>query len=68
MGEIKNTPKIKAINRQTSIQTLGIVLTANILLALIYYKTLYVRQANIDVSVMDSLQAGQGDGVCMEGQ
>lgn len=35
-----------------------VVLIANFILALIYYKTLYVRQANIDTSQLDSMQVG----------
>lgn len=40
---MKNSEKIKQINRTTSLQTIGVVLIANAILALIYYKTLYVR-------------------------
>jgi hypothetical protein len=47
---------------------MGIVLVANFLLAFIYYKTLWVRQANIDATLLDSLQIGQSGRVCMEGQ
>lgn len=38
---------IKQINRQTSIQAIGLVVFANVLLALIYYKTLFVSQSSI---------------------
>lgn len=47
---------------------MGIVLVANFLLALIYYKTLWVRQANIDATLLDRLQIGQSSRICMEGQ
>ena len=33
---------IKLINRQTSLQAITLVLIANLILALIYYKTLFV--------------------------
>jgi len=49
----RNSDYIKRINRTTSFQTIGIVLIANVFLALIYYKTLYVRQADIDTSKLD---------------
>lgn len=49
----KNSENVKRMNRITSLQTMGIVVLANIALAFIYYKTLYVRQANIDTTKLD---------------
>lgn len=56
---------IKRINRQTSIQTLGVILLANIMLAFVYYKTLYVRQASIDESILDSLSTDNSYRICL---
>ena len=56
---------IKRINRQTSIQTLGVILLANILLAFVYYKTLYVRQASIDESILDSMSTDISHRICL---
>jgi hypothetical protein len=62
-----NSPEVKRINRVTSLQTILVVLIANFILALIYYKTLYVRQANIDTSKLDSIQVGSsGTGICLD--
>ena len=46
---------IKQINRRTSLQAIGLVVFANFILALIYYKTLFVWQARINMSQLDSL-------------
>jgi hypothetical protein len=46
---------------------MGLVLVANAILALIFYKTLYVRQANIDTSKLDQLVPASGLKVCMDG-
>ena len=46
---------IKEINRRTSLQAIGLVLVANVLLALIYYKTLFVWQSSIKMAQLDSL-------------
>lgn len=62
-----NTPEVKRINRVTSLQTMLVVLIANFILALIYYKTLYVRQASIDTSKIDSMQVGSsGTRLCLD--
>lgn len=62
-----NSALIKQINRTTSVQTLKVVLIANIVLALIYYKTLYVRQASIDTTKLDSMLMNKGERLCMSG-
>lgn len=62
-----NSPMIKAINRQTSIQTIGIVFIANLVLAMIYYKTLYVRQASIDTTKLDAMVMNKGERLCLTG-
>lgn len=38
---------------------------ANMLLALVYYKTLYVRQASIDESKLDSMSQVKGHRICL---
>jgi len=62
-----NNPEVRRINRVTSYQALLVVLIANFILAGIYYKTLYVRQANIDTSRLDSWQVGtSGSRLCLD--
>ena len=63
----RNSAYIKGINRTTSFQTIGIVLIANVFLALIYYKTLYVRQADISTSKLDQMPSFNNNGLCMNG-
>jgi len=46
---------IKQINRQTSLQAIALVIIANLILALIYYKTLFVWQSGIKMAQLDSL-------------
>ena len=58
---------IKQINRRTSLQAIGLVLFANLILALIYYKTLFVWQARINMSQIDSLSLESESQVCQTG-
>ena len=58
---------IKQINRQTSLQAIGLVVFANFLLALIYYKTLFVSQSSIKMAQLDSLSLTDGPQVCWQG-
>lgn len=58
---------IKQINRRTSLQAIGLVLLANVALALIYYKTLFVWQSTIDMRHLDSLSLAGESYVCIEG-
>jgi hypothetical protein len=62
-----NSQEVRRINRVTSLQTILVVFIANIILALIYYKTLYVRQSTIDTSKLDSMQLGtSGTRLCLD--
>jgi hypothetical protein len=61
-----NSDLIKRINRTTSLQTMGVVFIANLVLGLIYYKTLYVRQASIDTSKLDAMNLNSGNHVCFQ--
>jgi hypothetical protein len=58
---------IKQINRRTSLQAIGLVVFANLILALIYYKTLFVWQARINMSQIDSLSLESESQVCQNG-
>ena len=58
---------IKEINRRTSLQAIGLVLVANVLLALIYYKTLFVWQSSIKMAQLDSLSLSDASQVCWQG-
>ena len=58
---------IKEINRRTSIQAIGLVVIANVLLALIYYKTLFVWQSIIKMAQLDSLSLETSNLVCQTG-
>jgi len=55
---------IKLINRQTSLQAITLVLIANLILALIYYKTLFVWQSSINMAQLDGLSLDDGTRVC----
>jgi len=55
---------IKEINRRTSIQAIGLVVIANVILALIYYNTLFVWQSSIKMAQLDSLSLGTDNLVC----